>query len=75
MTIWAFIVILCCPFSYAVPDPVTGLTRAVPHEITWKAPTEQACRSQRKALVEVMKGYTVNATVGECLKLVEVVKP
>ena len=73
MTIWAFIVILCCPFSHAVPD-AAGVTRQVPHKITWEAPTEIACRSQRKALIEVMKGYTVNATVGECLKLVEVTK-
>ena len=73
MSIWAFIVILCCPFSHAVPD-ASGATRQVPHKITWEAPTEQACKSQRKALMEVIKSYTVNATVGECLKMVEVTK-
>ena len=64
MTIWAFIMVLCCPFGGE-------------HTLTWStrdadsAVAEKACRRMHAVVTREIKGFGVKAVVGECKALVE----
>jgi hypothetical protein len=64
MTIWAFILILCCPFGSE-------------HRLTWQTEdkdsvvAEKACRRMHAVVTKEIKGFGVKAVVGECKVLVE----
>ena len=52
MTIWTFVLLLCCPFE-------------VEHTIRFEARTEVACEKMRKVVAQEVKNLTLRATVDE----------
>lgn len=53
MTVWVFVLMLCCPF-------------AAEHTVTFEVRTQKACQSMRKVITSQIAGYTLRATVTEC---------
>ena len=53
MSVWVFVLMLCCPFS-------------AEHTVTFEVRTEKACQSMRRVITSQIAGYTLRATVTEC---------
>ena len=53
MSVWVFVIILCCPAK-------------AEHTIRWSAPTMDACWTMQRVMVREVKGFGLRATVSEC---------
>lgn len=58
LTVWAFVVVLCCPFGSE-------------HTLTWSSDDERACHRMQAVVARKVKDFGVRATVGTCEPLLK----
>ena len=58
MTLWTFVLLLCCPFG-------------AEHSVTFEVRTQKGCESMRKVIASQIAGYTLRAVIDEKCRPIE----